>query len=75
MKTWLFRYLKNKIADYYRSKYKQKIEVGSYFIDTFFDEDHCWKPEYRPPKWGDEKSYWPILNFQKRYIIALKNFP
>jgi RNA polymerase sigma-70 factor (ECF subfamily) len=75
VKTWLFSILKHKIADYYRSKYKQNIEVGSDFIDTFFDEDHRWKPEYRPTNWGDEKELLDDPEFSKVLHNCFEKLP
>ena len=75
VKTWLFSILKHKIADYYRSKYKQNIEVGSDFIDTFFDEDHRWKPEYRPTNWGNEKELLDNPEFSKALQNCFEKLP
>ena len=75
VKTWLFSILKHKIADYYRSKYKQNIELGSDFIDTFFDEDHRWKPEYRPTNWGDEKELLDDPEFSKALHNCFEKLP
>ncbi len=54
VKTWLFSILKHKIADYYRSKYKNNIEISSNIIEQFFDEGHHWKPGYSPIEWTNE---------------------
>ena len=75
VKTWLFSILKHKIADYYRSKYKQNIEFGSDFIDTFFDEDHRWKPEYRPTNWGNEKELLDHPEFSKALHYCFEKLP
>ncbi len=75
MKTWLISILKHKIADYYRSKYKQNIEVGSYFIDTFFDENSRWKPEYRPSDWGNEKELLNDPEFSKALYNCFGKLP
>ena len=55
-KTWLYSILKHKIADYYRSKYKDNIEITSDIIDKGFDKNGSWKPDYRPTNWGNEKE-------------------
>ncbi len=39
VKTWLFSIINHKIADYYRSKYKQDIQVTSDIIDKFFNQN------------------------------------
>ncbi len=75
VKTWLFSILKHKIADYYRSKYKQNIELGSDLIDTFFDEDHRWKPDYRPTNWGDEKELLDDPEFSKALNDCFEKLP
>ena len=75
VKTWLFSILKYKIADYYRLKYKQNIELGSDFIDTFFDEDHRWKPEYRPTNWGNEKELLDDPEFSKALHNCFEKLP
>ena len=75
VKTWLFSILKHKIADYFRSKYKQNIEVGSDFINTFFDEDHRWKPEYRPTNWGNEKELLDDPEFSKALHNCFEKLP
>ncbi|HEV8081481.1 MAG TPA: sigma-70 family RNA polymerase sigma factor [Chitinophagaceae bacterium] len=75
VKTWLFSILKHKIADYYRSKYKLNIEVGSDLIDTFFDEDHRWKPEYRPTNWGNEKELLDDPKFSQTLQDCFKKLP
>ena len=75
VKTWMFSILKHKIADYYRSKYKQSIEVDCEFIDTFFDEDHRWRPEYRPKNWGNEKELLDDPEFSKALKDCFKKLP
>lgn len=39
-KTWLHTILKNKVADYYRNKYKTPLNVS---LDSYFDEAGNWK--------------------------------
>lgn len=39
-KTWLHTILKNKVADYYRKKYKTPSHVS---LENFFDETGIWK--------------------------------
>ena len=69
LKTWLFSILKHKIADYFRSKYKSGTEVSAGAVELFFDENHRWKPEYRPMDWGNEAGLADDAEFSK----ALKN--
>lgn len=75
VKTWLFSILKYKIADYYRLKYKQNIDLGSDFIDAFFDEDHRWKPEYRPTNWGNEKELLDDPEFSQALHNCFEKLP
>jgi len=72
VKTWLFSILKHKIADYYRSKYKQDIEVD---FDTFFDDNHRWKSEYRPKDWGNEKELLDDPKFSQTLQDCFKKLP
>lgn len=39
-KTWLFTILKNKVADFYRKKYRTPSEIS---LENFFDETGVWK--------------------------------
>lgn len=39
-KTWLHSILKNKVADFYRQKYKTPSKIS---LDNFFDEAGTWK--------------------------------
>ncbi len=74
-KTWLLAILKHKIADHYRLKYKQHTEVASDFVDKFFNENHRWKPEYRPTNWGDEKELLDDPEFSKALNDCLEKLP
>ncbi len=65
VKTWLFSIINHKIADYYRSKYKQDTQVTSDIIDKFFNQNKRWKSEYRPIYWGDEKELFNDSEFLK----------
>lgn len=40
VKTWLHTILKNKVADYYRKKYKTPSNIS---LESFFDEASVWK--------------------------------
>lgn len=39
-KTWLFSILKNKVADYYRKKYRKPSHIS---LESFFNEAGTWK--------------------------------
>ncbi len=75
VKTWLFSILKHKIADYFRSKYKSNTEVSSDIIDKFFDDNHHWKPEYRPKQWAEENELLDDPAFSKTLSECLKALP
>ncbi len=75
VRTWLFSILKHKIADYYRSKYKRVIEVDFDLIDTLFDDNHRWKPEYRPKDWGNEKGLLDDPEFSQTLKDCFKKLP
>ncbi len=75
IKTWLFSILKNKIADYYRSKYKTGTEVSSDIIEKFFDDNHHWKPEYTPQNWSEEKELLDDPEFSNTLSECLKALP
>jgi RNA polymerase sigma-70 factor (ECF subfamily) len=68
-KTWLFSILDNKIADYYRKKYRQdtKVDVD---ISMFFTKNGEWINEKQPQEWNnsennllDNLTFIEILNF------------
>lgn len=42
VKTWLHSILKNKVADYYRKKYKNPSKIS---LENYFDEAGNWKNE------------------------------
>ena len=75
VKTWLFSILKNKIADYYRLKYKQNTEVASDVFDKFFNENERWKSEYKPVSWGNEKELLDDPDFAKALKDCFENLP
>jgi RNA polymerase sigma-70 factor (TIGR02943 family) len=74
-KTWLFSILKHKIADYCRSAYKKRQEVSSGMIESLFDENLRWKPEYRPTDWGNEKELLDDTEFQKTLKNCFEKLP
>lgn len=49
-KTWLMSILNNKVADYYRKKYKETNKIK---LDSFFDETGSWKQDSVLSDWGD----------------------
>lgn len=56
-KTWLFAILKNKIADYFREKYKKsKIQEQFDPLEVCFDKYGSWEPCHRPTDWAIEEQ-------------------
>ncbi len=74
-KTWLFAILKNKIADHYRSKYRNASEVSTSVVEQFFDENDRWKPEYKPTAWINETELLDDPEFSKTFKNCIKNLP
>jgi len=75
VKTWLFSILKHKIADHFRLHYKRGTEVSPDIIEKFFDQNHRWKPEYRPKKWAEENHLLDDPAFSKTLADCLKDLP
>ncbi len=75
VKTWLFSILKHKIADHFRLKYKSNTEPSSHIIEKFFDENHRWKPEYRPKPWTEDNHLLDDPAFSKTLSDCLKALP
>lgn len=75
IKTWLLSILKHKIADYYRLKYKNAIEISSNIIEQLFDDNHQWKPTYKPINWGDEKELLDDPDFSKALNACFEKLP
>ena len=75
VKTWLFSILKHKIADHFRLQYKRGNEVSPDIIEKFFDENHRWKPEYRPKQWTEENHLLDDPAFSKTLADCLKALP
>ncbi len=74
-KTWLFSILKHKIADHFRLQYKRGNEVSPDIIEKFFDENHRWKPEYRPKQWTEVDHLLDDPAFSKTLSDCLKALP
>lgn len=56
-RTWLFRILKNKLADHYRKVYRDPQIESLGDAGERFDADGRWLPEHRPTDWDlDEAS-------------------
>ena len=51
VKTWLMAILKNKVAEFYRKKYRQ---TGKISLDQYFDPDGAWKYDDILQDWDDK---------------------
>jgi len=72
-KTWLMRILKNKVADFYRKKYKS---TGHIRMDHFFDETGSWKDHSVLEQWNTEEDH--ILDnsdFKKTLEDCMEELP
>lgn len=57
-KTWLFSILKNKIADYFRNRYKKAdINVTADPLEICFDEDGSWNLCHKPHDWDVDENH------------------
>ena len=74
-KTWLFSILKNKIADFFRQKFKKIDNQINTPSNEFFDEHGRWNPEYRPTNWGDEKELLDDPEFSKALYNCFEKLP
>ncbi len=76
-KTWLFAILNNKIADYYRIRYRKGKDVEYDSLSNFFDANGEWIKDKRPKDWNmdfdhnllDDFEFIEILNY------CIKNLP
>jgi len=66
-KTWLYRILKNKIIDHYRSAFHKK-NVNEASVSKDFNEDGSWLENIHPQKWNnteqalETKEFFSILD-------------
>lgn len=73
--TWLYAILHNKVADFYRKKYKNPIENN---LSHFFDSNGNWKDESIIQPWEDTPEEWEqslhecIEKLPPRWKIPLK---
>lgn len=74
-KTWLMAILKNKIADYYRSKYKSEPNIS---LDHFFNEAGHWKNKDVINDWNVSESQSSLLDdtsFSKTLDNCIEQLP
>lgn len=52
-RTWLFSILKNKLADHYRTLYRDPVVHGNDDVETErFADNGGWLPEHQPAEWN-----------------------
>lgn len=76
--TWLQSILKNKVADFYRQKYKTPTDVS---LSAFFDKHGNWKDPTITNPWEeniDEESFFDLQQcleqLPKRWKILVKSY-
>lgn len=75
-KTWLFAILKNKIADFLRSKYKEaNINIALNPLEICFDENGAWEECHRPKNWHIEEQVLDNPEFMQVLRSCLDNLP
>lgn len=52
-KTWLTGILNNKIADFYRKKYRNIKQIS---LDHFFDQNGAWRQDDVLNEWGEKET-------------------
>ncbi len=71
--TWLQSILKNKVADYYRKKYKNPTKTN---LNDFFDETGFWKNgETLLEAWDEAKLTGDYSEFDNILEICIENLP
>lgn len=73
MKTWLMGILKNKVADFYRKKYKQTDKIS---LDHYFTEDGSWKKDQILQQWNTlEESLFDDDDFKATFDDCIEKLP
>ena len=74
-KTWLNTILNNKVADFYRKKYKSEPQIK---LDHFFDETGSWKNDTVLNDWNVSNSETELLDnqdFNKSLEDCIEDLP
>jgi RNA polymerase sigma-70 factor (ECF subfamily) len=83
-KTWLFAILNNKIAEYFRKKYRQNsihepksdTDNSKILFDNLFDTNGHWIKEQRPEEWDiDQTNLLDDTDFIKTLQSCMGNLP
>lgn len=73
VKTWLQTILKNKVADYYRKKYKNPAKTS---LNSFFDETGFWKNgETLLNAWSETMLSGDLAEFDRILESCMENLP
>ena len=73
IKTWLMGILKNKVADYYRKKYKQLNQIS---LDHYFESDGAWKKDQTLQEWNTaDTALLDDLEFKKIFDDCIDKLP
>lgn len=73
--TWLYTILNNKVADFYRKKYKTETQIR---LDHYFDETGSWKNNDVLNDWNASKKESELLDdddFNKTLENCLEDLP
>ncbi len=57
-RTWLHAILRNKVADYFRDRYRKSpnTQPETAVEDNFFTPEGTWRPEAMPAEWDDSPA-------------------
>lgn len=82
-KNWLFKILKNKIIDFYKSKARNLVSSLNEHLaqaNDYFDEDWNWQLSLRPQQWAvdysqniETKEFYVILENCKKKLNEIQN--
>lgn len=74
-RTWLFSILKNKLADHYRTLYRDPVLHGNDNLEIErFADTGGWLPEHRPTEWNLEMHHEAEL-LEKHLAHCLRELP
>ncbi len=73
VKTWLQTIFKNKVADYYRKKYKNPTKIS---LNNYFDETGIWKnEEMLLSAWDETMITGDFAEFDRILEYCIENLP
>lgn len=80
-KTWIYAILKNKIADYFRQRFRQTafVDLSNHndgIPGEYFDQFGDWDQRYRPSSWQDEPEHLlDNVHFNKVFRQCMDELP